>query len=279
MTRIFLVVPALMLMACKAKPRDNPAGNDTGSGGGTGGGSASVADQFASGRSSIVGAAVDGAGGRVWLYGGGDSLHAFSRNGAPSAAIEAPGERADDVDVEFTTDTITVGTTTFPRGSLVFINGESGPAEIYAVDAATGAVFATLQTQFGAGHVVGGAWHSGRRTFFLVQDNQPAGDEANRVAEIDPVTGRIIRSFTLGARFSVHYGDIEVHGPSGNLLVVSSSEPRIAEFTPVGELVRYIALPDGVSSLSGIGFDDTRGEAWVSGTGGAVWRLRGFGRQ
>jgi hypothetical protein len=278
MTRTLLILPVLLLMACKAKPRDNPAGSDTGSAARTGDGSAAVADQITSGMSSIVGAAVDGAGDRVWLYGGGDSLFAFTRSGERSAAIEAPGERADDVDVEFTSDTVTVGTTTFPRGSLVFINGESGPAEIYAVDPATGAVFATLQTQFGASHVVGGAWHPGRRTFFLLQDNQPAGDEANRIAEIDPATGRILRGFTLGARFSVHYGDLDVHGPSGNLVVVSSSESRLAEFTPAGELVRYIALPEGVSSLSGIGLDDGRGEAWVSGTGGAVWRLRGFGR-
>ena len=278
MTRILLVVPALMLMACKAKQQDTPAGNDSGSAARTGDGSAAVADQITSGMSSIVGAAVDGAGGRVWLYGGGDSLRTFTTGGEAGASIEAPGERADDVDVEFTSDTVTVGTTTFPRGSLVFINGESGPAEIYAVDPATGAVFATLQTEFGAGHVVGGAWHPGRRTFFLLQDNQPAGDEANRVAEIDPVTGRVIRSFTLGDRFSVTYGDLEVHGTSGNLLVASSSEPRLAEFTPAGELVRYIALPEGVSSLSGIGLDDGRGEAWVGGTGGAVWRLRGFGR-
>lgn len=57
---------------------------------------------------------------------------------------------------------------------------------------------------------------------------------------------------------------------------MSSSESRIIELSPTGTLVRYLDLPVDVSSLSGIGFDDARNEAWVSGTGGTVWRLGGF---
>jgi len=276
MKRALLAVPLLVVLACKEKPRDSGTGGTDGSN--SSGSTDTAAARFASGMGSLVGAAVDGAGGTVWLYGGGDSLQAFTRAGAPGPSVEAPGERADDVDIEFTTDTLTLGTTPVPAGSLLFINGESGPAEIYAVHPTTGAVIATLETQFGAGHVVGGAWHTGRRTFFLVQDNQPAAPEANRIAEIDPATGRVVSSFLLADRFSVHYGDLEVHGATGNLLVVSSSETRLAEFTPAGELVRYVALPEGISSLSGIGLDDARGEAWVSSTGGNVWRLSGFAR-
>lgn len=50
----------------------------------------------------------------------------------------------------------------------------------------------------------------------------------------------------------------------------------IAEFTPQGAFVQLLSLPPGVSSISGIGLDDGRGEIWLSGTGGDVWRLGGI---
>ena len=41
----------------------------------------------------------------------------------------------------------------FPAGTLLVINGETGAADIYAVDKTTGAVLATLSTSFGVSHV------------------------------------------------------------------------------------------------------------------------------
>ena len=83
----------------------------------------------------------------------------------------------------------------------------------------------------------------------------------------------MLNTFQISALFSVNYGDLDVDRATGNLFVVSSDEPRIAELTPTGALVQYHALPSGVSSLSGIGIDDKRGEIWVGGTSGTVWRL------
>jgi hypothetical protein len=40
--------------------------------------------------------------------------------------------------------------------------------------------------------------------------------------------------------------------------------------------VRDLPLPGGVGSLSGIAIDDTRGEAFLTGTGGLVWQVGGF---
>ena len=160
------------------------------------------------------------------------------------------------------------------RGTLLFVNGETGAAEIYAVDKQTGTIIDTLATAFGVSHVVGGAYHPERNTFFLVQDNVPGTADQNRIAEINPSDGSVINTFQITASFNVSFG--EVCASSGNLFVVSSVETRIAEYTPVGALVQYHALPAGVSSLSGIGLDDLSGEAWVSGTGGGVWRLGGL---
>jgi outer membrane protein assembly factor BamB len=211
---------------------------------------------------------------RIWVYGGGErDLHSYTDSGTFLASYEAPGENANDVDLEVAAESLVVAGVVVPAGTLLFVNGETGPAEIYALDATTGTVLATLSTAFGVGHVVGGGYHPGRRTFFLVQDNQPPAPQANLVAEIDLSSGQVLNTFSLAGTFSVYYGDLEVCAATGNLLIVSSSEPHMAEFSAAGRLVRYRQLPQGVTSLSGIGIDDGRREAWVSSTGGTVWRL------
>ena len=105
----------------------------------------------------------------------------------------------------------------------------------------------------------------------------PGGTNANRIAEINPQTGAVLNSFQIGATFSVNFGDLEVCNSTGNLLVVSSDEARVGEYTPAGALVQYHALPAGVASPSGIGIDETTGDLWVgsSASGVNVFRLTG----
>jgi hypothetical protein len=213
------------------------------------------------------------------VYGSSDAdLRSFSRFGVPLGSIVRPGEAANDADLTFAPKALTLGTTQIAAGTALFVNGETGIAEIYAVDKTTGTVQATLATSFGASHVVGGSYHPGRDTFFLVQDRQVSGTANDSVvAEINPASGAVVNSFRitdLVSTFSVNFGDVEVSA-NGNLFVVSSDESSIAEITPGGVLVQQHALPAGVSSLSGIAFDQVRGEAWVSGTGGTIWQLGG----
>ena len=224
----------------------------------------------------LCGVAVDSATGDVWVY---DCLSAdvqrYSSAGAFLASIPRPGESANDVDVEFSPVGFTLDATPVPPGTLLFINGETGPAEIYALDKSTGTVVETLNTAFGASHVVGGAFHPDRRTVFLVQDNVPAAADRNRIAEVDPTSGLVLSSFQIPS-FPVSYGDVEVCASTGSLFVVSSIQTSIAEFTPAGTIVGTYPLPAGVVTLSGIGINDGTGEAWVSSTNGNVWRLSGL---
>jgi hypothetical protein len=164
---------------------------------------------------------------------------------------------------------------TIPQGQLLFINGETDSAEIYAIDNATGTITDTLSTSFGTDHVVGGSYHPIRNTFFMVQDNVPATALENLVAEIDPSNGDTLQTFQVTDYMSVYYGDIEV-GASGNLFIVSSDDDSIAEFLPVGTFVQKHALPAGVDGLSGIALDCDAGEAWVSGNSGTVYHLGNF---
>jgi hypothetical protein len=188
--------------------------------------------------------------------------------------IARPGEAANDADITFASANFTLGSTSISAGTLLFINGESGTADIYAVDQSKGTVLASLTTEFGNSHVVGGAYHPGRNSFFLVQDRVPSGTiNDNLIAEISPTTGKVLNTFyttTAIPGFTVNFGDLEV-AANGNLVVVSEDESSIAEFTPTGGLVSLRALPGGVGSLSGLGFDQDT--LWVVSTGGNVSQL------
>ena len=225
---------------------------------------------------SLCGLAFDPTAANVWVYGcSASDVQRYSTAGLFLSSVTRPGESANDVDVEIAPGPFTLAATDVPRGGLLFINGETAVAEIYAVDKTSGAVNETLNTSFGVSHVVGGAYHSRRATLFLVQDNVPGAADENEVAEIDPVTGSVLNTFQTTATFSVSFGDIEVCNSTGNLLVVSSAESDMAEYTPTGAFVQFHPLPVGVSSLSGIGVDDAAGEIWVGSTGGVVSRLGG----
>lgn len=219
---------------------------------------------------------VDHTTGEVWAYASfGAQIFRYSPTGAPLGSVPRPGESANDVDIEVTSSALTLGSTPLPEGTLLFINGESGTVDIYAINKNTGAVLATLVTQFGVSHVVGGAHHAGRGTIFLVQDRVPGSPNANVVAEINPQTGAVLGSFRITdvrPLFTVNFGDLEVGG-NGNLFIASSDEVTIAEFTPAGVFVAEHALPTGVDNLSGIGIDRSRCELWGMETGGIVWRL------
>lgn len=238
----------------------------------------SILNQFnPSQASGLCGIAADEGTGDVWVYGCSEAnIQRYSGAGTFLVSIPRPGESANDVDVEVAPVSFTLGDTPVPAGAILFVNGESGFAEIYAVDGSTGAVLKTLVTSFGASHVVGGAYHPSRGTIFLLQDRVPGGVDGNRVAEIDPTTGSVLNSFQTTAYFDVNYGDLDVCVLSANLFLVSSVEARVAEVTPLGVLVGYHDLPAGVSSLSGIGFDSTTGLTWVGGTGGNAWLLGGL---
>jgi hypothetical protein len=189
------------------------------------------------------------------------------------------GGIANDVDIEIAPVSFQIRENTYPKGQLLFINGESGTADIYVIDNFTGAVLDTLQTQFGASHVVGGAYHHSRQTFFLVQDNVPNPEMRNRIAEINPINGDTIQIFQTteaSNNFSVSFGDLDI-STNDHLYVVSSIQDSIAEFTPEGTFVQAHKIPTGVGVLSALAIDCSAGEAWVtSSQSGNVYHLGNF---
>lgn len=226
--------------------------------------------------SSLVGGTHDAADGSVWVYSDfGTVIRHFSASGALLGTVPRPGGSANDADVEIAAGPTRVGATTVPAGTLLYIDGESGPAEIYAINPATGTVLATLNTAFGSAHVVGGAYHQYRNTFFLVQDKVPGGTIGNLVGEVDAATGAVISTFritTVRPSFTVNFGDLDVGG-NENLFVVSSDESTVLELTPDGDFVTEHALPVGVTSLCGVGVGPGTCDLWAFSTSGVVTRL------
>jgi hypothetical protein len=225
---------------------------------------------------SICGLGYDPESSIIWIYGCNDNtIYSFDVSGNLMDSFTSPGLEANDVDIEISPEEIEFGESTIGPGQILFVNGESDAADIFAIDQLTGNVVDTLLTDFGNDHVVGGSFHPDRETFFLVQDNVPSTSLENLIAEIDPVTGETLHSFQITEFFNVSYGDIEVGG-NGNLFIVSSIEESIAEFSPDGTFIQLHDLPEGVTDLSGIALDCVSGEAWVSSTGGSVFHLGQF---
>ncbi len=200
----------------------------------------------------------------------------YAEDGTFISSADVVGEGANDVDIDMSPSDLVMNGTFVAQGQLLLVNGETGVAEIYAIDEVTNQVIDTLVPAFGNSHVVGGSYHPQRGTFFLVQDNVPGGFVENRVAEIDATTGDTIQTFSVQPYFDVNYGDLDISPVSGNLFIVSSSDNGIAEFTPDGVFITEHALPAGVSDLSGIALDNDLQGAWVCNTSGVVFKLGNF---
>jgi hypothetical protein len=233
---------------------------------------------FSPGLGNLCGLAYDHVADVVWIYPcGGTDLRGYSPGGVDSFTVDAPGEDADDVDIDVAPAALTLGTVRLAPGTLLFANGETDTVDIHMIDQAALTPLGTLATQFGNSHVVGAAFHRDRSTMFAVQDRVPGGTTGNTIGEIDPITGAATHTFSVQPSFSVNYGDLDVCQTTGRLFVVSDSADAIAEFTPEGTFVQAHPLPATVSGPSGIGIDDgTPGEAWVSTRNGDVVRLGGF---
>lgn len=204
------------------------------------------------------------------------TIDRYAEDGTYLSSASMVGGNANDVDIDMSPSDLVMNGTFVAQGQLLLVNGESGVAEIYAIDEVTNAVLDTLVAGFGDSHVVGGSYHPQRGTFFLVQDNVPGGFVENRIAEIDATTGDTIHTFSVQPYFDVNYGDLDISPISGNLFVVSSSDAGVAEFTPDGVFVQIHALPVGVTSLSGIALDNDLQGAWVCSTTGEVFKLGNF---
>lgn len=234
------------------------------------------------GLGSLVGLAANEYQQALHLYPSfGANIHKTDRLGVALGSIPRQGEAANDVDLDIAAQAFLLKDVRVPQGTLLFINGETDATEVFALDPQSGALLSRLDTAFGASHVVGGAFNSKTGTLWLVQDNVPAANIGDQVAQIDPISGQVISQFglvTAAHSFSVSFGDLHVNPVNGNLLIASSIQPAIAEFSQSGQLIRQMVLPAGVSSISGLASSADGKTLWLASTSGEVAEL-GFANQ
>lgn len=204
----------------------------------------------------------------------GGFIDVYSVSGTLLRTVPVPGGASNDIDLEFAAASITIGNTVIPKGTLLVLNGEnSGNETLFALDAA-GQILASQALSI-AGQSVGFTQSHATGQLFV------ADWASDVVREMNPASGDEIRSFPItpagSPAFDMYFGDMEALQGTATLFLVSSAQNVIRELTTAGVFVRDISLQSlGVSSMSGIAFDDQRGEAWICGTNGFIYRLSGF---
>jgi hypothetical protein len=209
------------------------------------------------------------------------AIQRTDRLGITQGSLSMQGEAANDVDLDIAAQSFRLKDSQIPQGSLLIFNGETASTEVYAVDPASGALLARLDTVFGASHVVGGAYNPVSRSLWLLQDNVPPAGIGNMVAQIDPLTGQVLSSFSLVTaqhNYPVSFGDLHINPHNGNLLLVSSIQSTMAEFDRSGTLLRLLPLPAGVSNISGLAISADGTLLWLASTSGTLYEL-GFANQ
>lgn len=204
-----------------------------------------------------------------------DSIYVYTTAGARvGGGLPLAGIASNDIDLDFTEVSVTVGSTVFPNGTLLINNGESTPGTLYGMDRDSGLLLDSLALQT-SGQPVGGAVHTARASFFSLSW------DVDLIHEVDLSTGAATSTFSpapVGASaFDIFYGDIEVDPVTGNLMLVSSAQPRIRVLSPTGAFIRDVDVSAlGISSMSGIAWDAANRIAWIVTTTGMVYAVGGI---
>ena len=235
-----------------------------------------IRSQFFGGAGTLIGLGFDYFRQLLYYYPRLDNnIYVHDRLGAAIMTFNVAGLGVEKLDLDIVPEAFQLGGQTMRQGKLMVINGQNGNATIQVVDPESGVLEGQLNTGFGNGQVVGGAYNPVTKTIFLVQNNM-GGAEANRVAEIDPEDGSVIGLIDLNdpsIDFDVMYGDLDVDPVSGHLFLISNTENTLAQLTPQGQFIRKITLPNIVDP-SGIAISHTRDRVWVSNLNGNVYETR-----
>ena len=229
----------------------------------------------------LVGLAVDPATGDVIAHSrnqrNGNNEPYFDRidqNGvAVGEVIHQPGGPVNVSGIDLITTEMTIGQTTVPAGSLIFIHANETPATLYAIDVDSGLTLASVDLTDVTVDQSGVAHHPARGTVFVIGKDET-------IREVDPTNGLTVNSFSTRPDgqpfFRVDWGGIDVLEPSGELVIVGSGQSFLRVLTATGDFVEDISLAStGVqtSSLSDIAIDNESGQIWISNESGGIFGL------
>ena len=182
------------------------------------------------------------------------------------ATLDMPGSDSYYTGLQVVGSTFSLNGTSVPAGSLLVFNGYNNPDAVFAINATTGAVIASLN--FAQNYdAASGTFDTASGRMFLLESSP------DQVVEVNPTTGAQISIFTLP--FDVYNGGIAVNPLNGNLVIVTSQDNKIYEYTKAGVQVRTVSLAslNIDNELTGIAVDST-GLAYLSSNRGVVYRVQ-----
>jgi hypothetical protein len=242
----------------------------------TTGGQATLGGAFDPTLGTLVAIALDDVTGELYLHDDfNDTIRVFDQAGnALGPTLLRPGLSSNDIDLDFTTAPVSLGSTPLPTNTLIVHNGEVAPGTLFAMDKTDGTVLDSMSIANG-GIVVGGAFHPGRGTWFAVSW------DTNTISEVELETAAILNAFPVepagSPPYQMFYGDLEIDPVSGNILLVSSNGNTLRVLTPVGAWVEdYDLGVIGVTGMSGIAWNGVDRTAWIASTTGFVFRVDGI---
>lgn len=212
----------------------------------------------------------------VFIYDDFDSvIQVFDRSGNALRTIPSPGNSSNDYDIDFADAGLNLNGVAIPAGSLLVGNGDDSPTTLYALDSSDGTILSSLS--LGTSTLVGVAFDSSSGLVYSLDWS------ADLVRVFDPSDGAALNSFPVAPAgspaFDVFYGDLDIDG-DGNLQIVTDVLEQTRVLSISGQYIQDFDLslisPNSNLDLSGIAFDNVRGEAWVIGRSGTSFQLSGF---
>lgn len=202
-------------------------------------------------------------------------IQVFDRAGNPLRTLPRPGVNSDDFDLDYLDAGINLGGTAVAAGALLVTNGDDSPDTVFAIDATDGTVLASVA--IGDDQTVGVSYDPATDRLYSMDW------DSDIVRVFDPADGTQTNSFSVtpaGATpLDVFYGDIDIDA-DGNLQIVTDVIEQTRVLTTSGDFVQDFDLallsPSDNLDLTGLAFDNARGEAWVTSRSGLVYQLEGF---
>ncbi len=198
---------------------------------------------------SLFGTAFDAATGEFLVATSTEVKRINPATGALVASFALPGGNSGNIGLQILPTAMTLNGVSVPAGSLLVTNGVPNPDAVYAVNAQTGVLIASLSVGENIDSV-GGLYDAASGHLFLLDENP------NDVVEINPTTGAVLNRYAVP--FDVYYGGIALNPANGHLFIGSSQTTLVVEMTTSGTVVKYYNLASqGLhgGELSGLAFD------------------------
>jgi|GEM_PF-4256373 len=202
-------------------------------------------------------------------------IQVFDRDGNTLRTLPNPGGSTNDFDIDFVDQAMSLNNIAVPAGSLLVTDGDQGDDIVYAINATDGSLITSLNIT--NQQTVGVSYNPADQLLYSL-------DWDNDIVRVfDPNTGVQVNNFSTTPAgqtvLNVFFGDIDIDA-DGNLQIVTDVVEQTRVLTTSGAFVQDFDLslisPDDNLDLTGIAFDNARGEAWVTQRSGQVFQLSGF---